>query len=160
MLYPSAIRMAARARPAARRTPAQAAAWRPQPAGAALGKSAPTRATARLEQDFSHSARLTGSLLAEVARAHPTLAPERLQQLGQRFFATLALDLQDTRSWATMQHLELQHEQFLFAQARFKETLRGKLKAGLDVVGCAFRNNPQALSLYERAQALLIADSQ
>ena len=113
----------------------------------------------RLQTQLGQDGRLVEALLEEAARYDPTLTPERLLDLGQMFFARLALEQQDTKAWVLVQRLDLEREQFEFDQAKFKETLRSKLQAGLDVLAHAFKCNPEAMELYQEARVLITQET-
>ncbi|MGO9203586.1 MAG: hypothetical protein ACLQM8_23940 [Limisphaerales bacterium] len=85
----------------------------------------------------------------------PKWDPEEVQRAGQAFFSGLAVEQQDPRIWHITQRLALEREQLALEQARFKESLRTKLRMGLEVIAEAFRENPQAMKFYERACALI-----
>ena len=53
------------------------------------------------------------------------------------------------------QRLALLREQLALEQSRLKESLRTKLRMGLDPVAEAFQDNPQAMMLYDQARALI-----
>lgn len=117
----------------------------------------PSRATARraLQQQLDQHANTVALLLDDVTKQLPALTPDQLHQLGQSFFARLALGEQNVQAWVKIQWLELHRQQFEFAQVKFKEALRSKFQAGLAGVAKAFQENPEALDLYKRACALL-----
>jgi hypothetical protein len=81
--------------------------------------------------------------------------PEEVQRVGQVFFSEMALQQQDPSIWNMTQRLALIKERLGIEQSKFKESLRSKLRLGLDAVAEAFRENPQAMMLYEQARALI-----
>ena len=81
--------------------------------------------------------------------------PEELQRLGQRFFSEMALEQRNPSIWNMTQRLALKKEQLALEQTKFKESLRSKLRLGLEVIAKAFRKNPQAMKFYAQACALI-----
>ena len=108
-----------------------------------------------LRRRLSRHSQTVDLMLDDVAKQLPALTPEQLQQLGQSFFARLALSDQDTMAWVKIQFLELHRQQFQFAQYKFQITLQSKIQAGKQAIGEHFQNHPEAKALYERACALL-----
>jgi len=53
------------------------------------------------------------------------------------------------------QRLALKKEQLLLEQSKFRESLQSKLRMGLELIAEAFRDNPQAMTFYEQACALI-----
>ena len=84
---------------------------------------------------------------------------DQLQRAGQAFFSAMALAQQDPRIWNMTQRLALAKEQLALEQSKLKESLRTKLRLGLEAVAQAFRDNPQAMLLYEQARALIDAET-
>lgn len=81
--------------------------------------------------------------------------PEELQRIGQKFFSELALQQQNPSIWNMTQRLALKKEQLALEESKFKESLRSKLRMGLELIADAFRDNPQAMKFYEQACALI-----
>jgi len=81
--------------------------------------------------------------------------PEELQRIGQAFFSKLALQQQNPSIWNMTQRLALKKEQLMLEESKFKESLRSKLRMGLELIAEAFRDNPQAMEFYEQACALI-----
>ncbi len=81
--------------------------------------------------------------------------PEEIQRLGQAFFSAMALHQQDPDIWNMTQRLALQKERLALDQSKFKESLRSKLRMGLEVIAEAFREHPQAMKFYEQACSLI-----
>ncbi|MGO8675115.1 MAG: hypothetical protein ACLQVX_04500 [Limisphaerales bacterium] len=84
---------------------------------------------------------------------------EEVQRAGQAFFSAMAMERQDPRIWNMTQRLALVKEQLALEQSKLKESLRTKLRMGLDAVARAFQDNPQAMMLYEQARALIDAET-
>ncbi len=116
--------------------------------------------TGSLAERFDRHGQTVETLLEEMTKWDPGLTPARLQRLGQMVFSRLALEQEDVRAWAIVQRLELQREQFDFAVAKYKETLRSKLRAGLEVLAQAFKQNPEAMKFYEQARALILKETE
>jgi hypothetical protein len=85
---------------------------------------------------------------------------EEIQRAGQAFFSAMAVAHQDPRVWNMTQRLALAKEQLSLERSKLKESLRTKLRMGLDAVAEAFRQNPQAMRLYEQARALIDAETE
>jgi hypothetical protein len=145
---------------AATHTLAEAAAW--------LGKGGVTisrrrlgtwLSTQRLRQQLSLNAMAIQTLVKTVksaSKAQPqNWDPEQIQRLGQSFFSAMALQQQNPNIWNMTQRLALLKEQLTIDQSKFKESLRSKLQMGLEALAEAFRENPQAMSLYDQARALI-----
>lgn len=86
--------------------------------------------------------------------------PEEIQRVGQAFFSAMAMEQQNPRIWSLTQRLALQKEHLTLEQSKLKESLRTKLRMGLDAVAEAFRENPQAMMFYEQACALIDAETE
>jgi hypothetical protein len=84
---------------------------------------------------------------------------EGIQRAGQAFFSAMAVAQQDPHIWNMTQRLALVKEQLSLEQSKLKESLRTKLRMGLEAVAEAFRDNPQAMLLYEQARALIDAET-
>jgi hypothetical protein len=81
--------------------------------------------------------------------------PDEIQRIGQAFFSKLALEQQNPNIWNMTQRLALKKEQLLLEQSKFRESLRSKLRMGLELIAEAFRESPQARKFYEQACALI-----
>lgn len=57
----------------------------------------------QLRQQLNHNASTVETLLEELKRGNPGLSPEQLDQAGQLFFTTLAIEQRDSLSWSRVQ---------------------------------------------------------
>jgi hypothetical protein len=51
--------------------------------------------------------------------------------------------------------MDLKDREQTFEEAKFKESLKSKLQAGLDAVAEAFKSNPEAMQFYTRARSMI-----
>src|SRR5207249_1598382 len=65
----------------------------------------------RLRQQMERSLASIRELLSELAEEDPTLTPERLHQIGNIFFAGLAIEQQDPAAWYMAQKIALRRAQ-------------------------------------------------
>ena len=115
----------------------------------------------RLRQQLRLNAAAVQTILQNLQASDPEghkWDPELVQRAGQAFFSAMAVQQQNPNIWNMTQRLALLKEELSFEQSKFKESLRSKLRLGLDVIAEAFRENPQAMKLYEQACALIDAE--
>jgi len=62
--------------------------------------------------------------LSELAEEDPTLTPERLHQIGNIFFAGLALEQQDPAAWYMAQKIALRRAQLQLETQKHLDTLK------------------------------------
>ena len=118
-------------------------------------------------QRLRHQMRLNGAAIQTLIKGVKSASKtkdcewdeESIQRAGQVFFSAMALQQQDPRVWNMTQRLALVKEQLALEESKLKESLRTKLRMGLDAVAEAFRENPQAMRLYEEARGLIEAET-
>ena len=120
-------------------------------------------AAQRLRQQLRFNAAAVQTMIHEVQSGSKANRrkwdPEEVQRVGQAFFSEMAMQQQDPNIWNMTQRLALIKERLGIEQAKFKESLRSKLRLGLDAVAEAFRENPQAMTLYKQARAMIEAET-
>jgi len=131
-----------------------------QPQGISVSRSALARWLSgyRMRDQCAQNRHTVAALVKDLRAARPAWTPGEVHQAAQAFFEALALHRQETRLWALTQRLDLRRAQLELATAKHKESRRSKLSMGLDTIAEAFRENPQALKLYEQARELVEPD--
>ena len=109
----------------------------------------------RMRDQCAQNRRTLAALLDDLHSAEPPWTPDEVHQAAQAFFEALALHRQETRLWALTQRLDLSRARLELATAKHEESLRSKLKLGLDKVAEAFQHEPKAFDLYQQAAALI-----
>lgn len=54
---------------------------------------------------------------------------------------------------------QFKERELSLGEAKFKESLRDKLQAGLDAVAEAFKTNPEAMNFYQRARSMIARET-
>jgi hypothetical protein len=83
----------------------------------------------RLRQQMDRSEASIRELLSDLAQEDPTLTPERLHQLGNTFFAGLALEQQDPAAWYMAQKISLRRAQLQLESQKHLDSLKAKKEA-------------------------------
>ena len=88
----------------------------------------------RLRRQMAKNELVVKELLEEVAEQHPELSPERVMELGQVFFSSMALEQQDPRVWCLVQqtgvrkaHFELEFKKYYDQVQARKEAIQREL---------------------------------
>lgn len=95
-----------------------------------------------------------------IMEAHPdwTLDQVREETLKQAYFEALATG--NYKLGLATAKVNLKEKDQAFEETKFKEALRTKLQAGLDVVAEAFKKNPAAMKFYQEARELILRETQ
>jgi len=83
----------------------------------------------RLRQQIHSSEAAIRQLLADLAKEDPTITPEKLTQIGNTFFAGLALEHQDPNAWYMAQKLALRRAQLQLETQKHLDTLKAQKEA-------------------------------
>jgi len=105
----------------------------------------------RMRQRCAQNLNSVGALIKELRSARPAWTPDEVHQAAQTFFEALAFQRQEPRLWALTQRLDLRRVQLELSATKHQHSQRSKLKLGVEVIAKAFRDNPEALKIYEQA---------
>lgn len=114
------------------------------------------------EQDFQvYRDRIAQVLSWE--QQHPAGVPDpKLRESVGEFFIAHAIAHEDVKGFTALGRLyyqgeacRLQKEKFKLACAKFEQSSRTKLQAGLDTLADSFKKNPDALKLFQQACAVV-----
>ncbi len=83
----------------------------------------------RLRQQMDRSQASIRELLSELSQEDPTLTPERLHQIGNTFFAGLALEQQDPAAWYMAQKIALRRAQLQLDSQKHLDSLKARKEA-------------------------------
>jgi hypothetical protein len=73
-----------------------------------------------LQQQLQKNASTVETLLANMSKTNPDWTPDQIQQAGQAFFSSLALEQQDAKSWFLTQQLALKREAQTLDRQKFQ----------------------------------------
>jgi hypothetical protein len=79
-----------------------------------------------LKQQMAKNELVVSELLKTLAEQNPNLTAERLAELGQIFFASLALEKQDPKAWYLAQQISLRKAHLQLACQKFSEELQAR----------------------------------
>jgi hypothetical protein len=116
-------------------------------------------AVCRVEDVMRRAGTAVEKILSHLDAAGNGWMPQQAQTAGQAMFTAMAIEGRDIKAWRATQALALKREQLELDQAKFKETLRGKLQLGLDALAEAFQGNPRAMELYQEARELIAKET-
>jgi hypothetical protein len=96
----------------------------------------------------------------------PEASASQVREAGVSFFMAEALANQDRQGFSDIANLHLRElegktkagfdeRKISLAEAKFKDSLRDKLQAGLEEIATAFKGNPEAMKLYQQARAMI-----
>lgn len=83
----------------------------------------------RLKQQMSKNELVVSELLKTLADQNPNLTAERVAELGQIFFASLALEKQDPKAWYLAQQISMRKAQLHLAYQKFNEEIQARKEA-------------------------------
>ena len=83
----------------------------------------------RLNQQMARNELVVNELLKTLAKQDPNLTAERVAELGQIFFASLALEKQDPKAWYLAQQISLRKAQLHLAYQKFNEEIQARKEA-------------------------------
>ena len=78
----------------------------------------------QLTRQLERNAATVETLIQMLAAHEQTITPERLQWLGQIFFAELALEKRDPRIWQLAQELELKKQRLELDRQKHREKMQ------------------------------------
>lgn len=77
----------------------------------------------RMRQQLSRNELIFAELFAGQDQSASAAAAERITELGQAFFASMALERQDPKAWYMSQRLTLARDRFLLACKKYEDQL-------------------------------------
>ena len=87
----------------------------------------------RVSHRFMQIAAVVRVAMLEKLRQDPSLTPEKMQQIGQRFFSGLAIEREDAKVWDITQQIELKKGKLELEQQKHRDALkerRSRIKTG------------------------------
>ena len=95
-----------------------------------------------LQQQLRQNASTVETLLADFKSANPNATPDQVQQVGQAFFTSLALQQQDPKQWFLIQQTNIKREQLSLDRSKFqRETCELFVKWSADQRASAIANS-------------------
>jgi hypothetical protein len=83
----------------------------------------------RLKQQMAKNELIVKELLTTLAEQNPDLTPDRIAELGQIFFSSLALEKQDPKAWYLAQQIVLRKAQFQLAFQKYHDQVQARKEA-------------------------------
>lgn len=95
-----------------------------------------------LQSQLKANANAVDTLLADFKSANPNATPDQVQQVGQAFFTSLALQQQDPKQWFMIQQTAIKKEQLSLDRSKFqRETCELFVKWSADQRASAIANS-------------------
>jgi len=107
----------------------------------------------RLHQQMARNELVVQELLGKLAEQNPDLTSNRVAELGQVFFAALALEKQDPKAWYLAQQISLRRAQFQLAFQKYHDQVQDRKEAIQRQLDAAKSNgglSPETIDKIER----------
>jgi hypothetical protein len=83
----------------------------------------------RMREQLDTNRVVAAELVAERSEKDPTLTPEKLDELGHTFFAGMAIEQRDPRTWYMIQQITLRKSELEFEIQKYKDLLQAQREA-------------------------------
>jgi hypothetical protein len=85
---------------------------------------------------------------------------EQVSAAGQIAFEQIALQLQDVKGFINLSKLRLKQRELELNLEKFRQTVKSDIDKGLDALHAEIKGNAQALQLFEKFKAAILASTE